>query len=489
MANKQLFRAIIIDDDPNRNSTYEEVLSQRYELKIINDITQLTRRMIMQYDLMVIDICLSKDVASLTAFKIIDDYNLTLPTVLVSSEWLDQDGQPNEFILCVPRYKNIIKVIGWNDFNKGNNNAIACEIYYEFCRHKNYLQENTSEKCVVLHISDLQFGGKISGLACNDNDRIADYLAEKNIIPDLLIITGDIADKGKKREFDEAKAWIEHLAAKIWKLPSDSLTQQERERIILVPGNHDYNLAINASELFEFKFGQSQIDSFTPIKNVEVYENQKLGFYNFIEFAKSLTGDDDWNNYLEQPLHVISKYINMGIQIFTLNSVFTISNRNCENRFDNFYCDLATLDESKFKCNDYVNGSICNILVMHNAPENFKRETNNGLVTWNRLQTLIEGYKIKATLYGHTHDFHEAHRLRDNGGKYCKNLLCISAPCVRLNAASRTEDANRGFNIIEFNKQDGIVKEIVPRYFELKKASIQETTDSPAESFAIKNLS
>lgn len=482
---KKLFRAVIVDDDPNRNSTYQEVLTHRYDITIINDVETLTRQKIMQYDLLVIDICLSKDVENLTAFKIIEEYDLSLPTVVVSSEWVDQNGQPNEFILQVPRFKNIIKVIGWNDFNKGNNKAIAGEIYYEFCKYKNYYLGNDADKCQILHISDIQFGGKASQLSCNDNERIADYLKENDINPDLLVITGDIADKGKKQEFEKARVWIEQLACKIWNARNGKLSQSERERIILVPGNHDYDLSVNASELYEFKFAQSQMDAFQKKDNVDSYENQKLGFYNFIEFARKLTGDNAWNDYMEKPLHVITKFVNLGIQFFSINSVFNISNRNCENRFDGFYCDLSSIDENLLKCNDRVHGSVCNVLITHNAPSNFKNEYSNGITTWSRIQTLIEGYKFNVCLYGHTHDSVKAYRLNDNGGSYCKKMICIAAPSVRLNAASRTEDANRGFNVIECRRTEGVVTSIYPRYFELKKATIVETTESDDEPFNI----
>ena len=484
--NKKLFRAVIIDDDPNRNSTYEEVLTHRYDITIINEIETLTRQKIMQHDLLVIDICLSKEVESLTAFKIIEEYDLSLPTVVVSSEWIDQNGQPNEFILQVPRFKNIIKVIGWNDFNKGNNKAIAGEIYYEFCKYKNYYLSKDADKCEILHISDIQIGGSVSQLSCNDNERIADYLSEKGISPDLLVITGDIADKGKKEEFDKARAWIEQLACRIWNVSSGKLSQSERERIILVPGNHDYDLSINASELYEFRFAQAEVDAFQKKENVESYKNQKLGFYNFIEFARKLTGDNSWNDYMEKPVHVITKFVNMGIQFFTINSVFNISNRNCENRFDSFYCDLSTVDDNLLKCSERVSGPVCNFLITHNAPSNFKNESSNGLKTWSRMQTLIEGYKFNACLYGHTHDSMRAYRLNDNGGSFCKKLICVAAPSVRLNAASRTEDSNRGFNVIECRKKDGVITSIYPRYFELQKATIVETTESDDEAFNVR---
>jgi len=117
---------------------------------------------------------------------------------------------------------------------------------------------------------------------------------------------------------------------------------------------------------------------------------------------------------------------------------------------------------------------LCNVLIMHNPPTDFRRGTNDGENSWGRLQTLIEDYRIDICLFGHTHDFSEAFRMKGNGGKYCNKLLCIPAPSVRLAAASRTEDASRGFNIIELDKVNGIIKKAKPRYFEMKKASIEE---------------
>ena len=57
---------------------------------------------------------------------------------------------------------------------------------------------------------------------------------------------------------------------------------------------------------------------------------------------------------------------------------------------------------------------------------------------------------------------------------------------MRLNAASRTEDANRGFNLIECNKENGVITKIIPRYFELKKATIKEIDEIEMESFKIR---
>lgn len=56
-----------------------------------------------------------------------------------------------------------------------------------------------------------------------------------------------------------------NIYKKLWSV-QEGLTQRERDRIILVPGNHDYDLSINASELYEFKFGKAKIDCFEKKK-------------------------------------------------------------------------------------------------------------------------------------------------------------------------------------------------------------------------------
>lgn len=84
-------------------------------------------------------------------------------------------------------------------------------------------------------------------------------------------------------------------------------------------------------------------------------------------------------------------------------------------------------------------------------------------------------------LYGHTHDFKLAYQLKDNGGDYCKKMVCVPAPSFRLAAASRTEDASRGFNIIEMQKSNGKYKGIKIKNYEIKKASIRECNEDTFE--------
>lgn len=483
MIGKTVFKVLVVDDEKIRNKTYMDVLSDKFNVEIINDLGLITKKKVMNFDLLVIDICLSKNVESLTAFKILEDYGLTLPTVLVSGEWIKSNGEPNEFILKVPNYKNVIKVVSWNDFNReGSNKRISEEIFYEFCKNRNIAMINESDKCVILHLSDLQFGGGTTSAACNDNARLVKYLAEKNIVPDFIVITGDIANSGKKEEYQLAKIWIEQLARELWDV-NDELDYEHRQKIMIVPGNHDFDISICASDIYHFKFKEKTVDVFEKKDGEIVFTNQKLGFSNFINFAYDLTKDEKWYHYLDNAVGINDRFLNHGIRIINFNSVYKLNSRNCENRFDEFYCDLSKYQSNELKASMKSIEGILNIMITHNPPEDFRPSTVKGDNSWNIFQTLIEDNNISICLYGHTHDTKLPKRLRDNGGDYCKKLLCISAPSVRLAAASRTEDASRGFNVIELNKANGIYNNIVIKNFEMKKAIIEEKN---SESFDLK---
>ncbi len=469
-----IFKVLVIDDEESRNNTYNDVLSNKFDVKIINDISDITKKEVMQFDLLVIDICLSKNVDTFTAFKILDEYKLTLPTVLVSGEWVKENGEPNEFILQVPNYKNVIKVVSWNEFNKeGSNKRISEEIFYEFCKNRNIAMGNDSDKSIILHLSDLQFGGDSAGTAYNDNSRIVKFLHEQSISPDFIVITGDIADKGAKDEFSSAIQWIEQLAKELWNIDGE-LQYNERQKIIIVPGNHDYDISVCASDLYRFKFGESDKDAFDRIGEPIDFKHQKLGFSNFIDFACSLTKEDRWFRYLDKSINHNDRFVNFGINFIEFNSVYKITSRSCENRFDEFYCNLTNYSDRELKCNYKRFEDVINILIMHNPPEDYRKSTRSGEMSWNIFQTLVQDNEINLCLYGHTHDLKYAYELKDNGGDYCKKLICVPAPTVRLAAASRTEDANRGFNVIELQKKDGKCKEIIVKNYEIKKATIRE---------------
>ncbi|MCY2991401.1 MAG: pentapeptide repeat-containing protein, partial [Planctomycetota bacterium] len=96
----------------------------------------------------------------------------------------------------------------------------------------------------ILHISDIQFGHqhRFGRLALGDPDspfdtllgrltQDLDQLRDQNgLKPNLLVVSGDLAEWGRKSEFEDALKFLVTLAEHL---------QLPRRRVIVVPGNHD----------------------------------------------------------------------------------------------------------------------------------------------------------------------------------------------------------------------------------------------------------
>jgi hypothetical protein len=92
----------------------------------------------------------------------------------------------------------------------------------------------------ILHLSDFHFCTRSQW----DSDPvlralarfIAEDVAQNNLYPDLVAITGDLAQSGQRKEYDLARQWLDVL----WPcLSPDPARPLARDRLLLVPGNHD----------------------------------------------------------------------------------------------------------------------------------------------------------------------------------------------------------------------------------------------------------
>src|SRR5690606_10392082 len=98
----------------------------------------------------------------------------------------------------------------------------------------------------ILHLSDIQFGRnhRFGRLAEQDEsgivlDTLLDRLLPEfdlfegyDIRPDIIIISGDLAETGARSEFADAADFLARISIKL-NIP--------RNRIIIIPGNHDIN--------------------------------------------------------------------------------------------------------------------------------------------------------------------------------------------------------------------------------------------------------
>ena len=99
---------------------------------------------------------------------------------------------------------------------------------------------------VVMHISDLHFGipNSTKGNYVRNRKMVLDSFLEHlskippELIPDILVITGDIGYSGSKEDYSEAKMFIKQILDKF----HGKLTTND---IIICPGNHDVLIRCN----------------------------------------------------------------------------------------------------------------------------------------------------------------------------------------------------------------------------------------------------
>jgi WD40 repeat protein/3',5'-cyclic AMP phosphodiesterase CpdA len=119
----------------------------------------------------------------------------------------------------------------------------------------------------ILHLSDLQFGrvhryGEPQpGSTPYDTllERLKEELdglrAQHQLSPELVIVTGDLAEWGMPREFDQVSAFLKGLQAHLG---------LERWRFVVVPGNHDINRKLCESYFNECAgMGEEPVPPFT----------------------------------------------------------------------------------------------------------------------------------------------------------------------------------------------------------------------------------
>jgi 3',5'-cyclic AMP phosphodiesterase CpdA len=100
---------------------------------------------------------------------------------------------------------------------------------------------NEEPAVTILHLSDVQFGkhhrfadenegfNTLLQRLCDDLDLLK---RENGLVPDLVALTGDLAEWGTKREFAQVAELGEGLLRHL---------QLEPDRLLVVPGNHDIN--------------------------------------------------------------------------------------------------------------------------------------------------------------------------------------------------------------------------------------------------------
>lgn len=458
-------KVLIVDDEPNREQAYQNALSELFEITFVSDPDKLPKERYNQYDCYILDESLW---GRMTANDLIIDYNITMPIAIVSGNWMS-DGNPSPNIIKYNIHKNVFILLTYDSLTQN----MGKEIKYKYMQARRLCLEGKGLTSTVniLHLSDTQFGGPVSGDTSNDYLTIAKKLKELSCIPDIIVISGDISEQGKKDHYLAAANWIEGLAKDVWS--DENLSDEMRTRILLVPGNHDYDLAITAACNFNYVFSKDRGDNPSEYRREENADYRHLGFYNYWEFENSVLRKAPDQKFSAPLLSEVTHFEPWGIRFLLFNSAYSISEKNCES--DRLYTSLKNVEDSKLFVKS-GNEDCINILLMHNTPYDigFRSSSSSERDNWSKFRQLIENNRIKIMLFGHSHADDGPKVLDDDGGSFSSKLISVSAPTARLISSKRSGDSRRGFNVIQLERKDGVYINCTIRKYEINASNPSE---------------
>jgi len=257
-------------------------------------------------------------------------------------------------------YYSILKLIEYMKNSASNSSKMSITI------DKNVITPQDTKDCKIgissksitwLHISDLHFSTKdshdsnfVTGPLLKDISRFI----ERKIIPDFIIVSGDIASSGQTKEYKKARTFFQELL---------EITNVDLKHLILVPGNHDVDrnviktsdLAVHAKSIYNTReavnrlFEKNKRDRNIIFKR---FHNYRKFIDTFFESDTPYRSKNDY--YYVKEIHIAD----MCIHILGLNSAWLAGS-------DGDRCELV-LGENQVSnaLNDSKNADL-RIAVMH----------------------------------------------------------------------------------------------------------------------------
>jgi len=246
-------------------------------------------------------------------------------------------------------------------------------------------------RLVILHLSDIQFGRHHRYPKGDDSYQTLfaklvedlEYLREKhNAQPNAVVVTGDVAEWSVPQEYALARSFFEKLAAKL-KLP--------RERIVVVPGNHDVNRDLCQAARLTAKARDQDFDE----PYIDKFGNYR-GFYN--ELFKDIFRFDETN------LFQVHEFRAEETLIVGFNSCVRESERD-EDHYG--WIGLEQVHAARARCDEIdAGGQWLRIAAMHHNFLCGSDLDNENLRDADQIRPALEKGGFHLILHGHRHIAH-----------------------------------------------------------------------------------
>lgn len=243
----------------------------------------------------------------------------------------------------------------------------------------------------IVHLSDLQYGKfhrfPAGGDPANRFDSLAERLLDDlgslrnghGVQPDLLVVTGDLAEWGKRKELEQVQAFLRRIAGTL-ALPIS--------RLVVIPGNHDINW-----DSCEAYFKECSADDIDP---VAPYPAKWKFFRGF--FASLYDGTDF--TFTEERPYTLFPFPEIRTVVAGLNSTMAESHRS-----EDHYGFVGEPQYRWFadELRQYADQGWLRIAVVHHNVRRGNTSDDENLRDADMLNAYL-GPLVHFVLHGHTHN-------------------------------------------------------------------------------------
>lgn len=409
---------------------------------------------------------------------VLNDIGETKPVILLSSYWENVIDWLNPFI----RQYNIISLIDWKMVKEKNagpdqgkdifNNVYT--LLNKYYRKGELPDIKDNDPIQILFLSDLQFGERNQACSVKKSTlsdlmlrEIPSFLSNRGIRVDLVVVTGDIAEYGLPSEYEKATNWLKNLCERLW-------GKFDPDRLLLVNGNHDYNLSINALNHFRFKYGSEPIEMETLKDEDCLKDYTMMAFYPYKKFLDDITNEthDDLTYYND-------KFYHLGIRFLHLNVMEGYNVQRSKGTF--FNVSDETFNEIIDKEQANYDGNPFTIILSHASPAELGYNNHSVLDgRWSQCVNAFKRFKSALFLHGHIHVEDTLNRIRLEQNA----LLYTSCTPTLLSNPEQTGNA-RGFKLVTLTRKNKKVVKVTDKLFRVTPLhSIEETSGNVCEEIA-----
>ncbi len=283
----------------------------------------------------------------------------------------------------------------------------------------------------ILHVSDTQFGPHhlFGGNGLTPADRARDTLfrrlhddlsglAADGLRPDLIVVTGDLAERGMRSEFEQVTDFLGALC---------EAAEIPRQHVAVVPGNHDVN-----RKACEAYFAEQESEEQDPVPPYwpkwRPFDSAFTRFYADVATA-TFTPDEPWTLF-EMP--------SLGVVVAGLNSTIAESHRDGDHYG---LVGEAQLQWFAERLAGYRSrGWLRLAAVHHNVVRGAVLDEENLRDADDLDRILGQPGLVNLLLHGHTHDG-RLHRLGSG-------LVALSTGSAAVDAASRPAEIPNQYQFV-----------------------------------------